>query len=107
MKWPIPLILIVAFILAVVGIAYYVSWPPVPDTKFRQVKPGMAGEAVRELLGLPTHIDSDSNNAALGVSGTNWASQWIYERELPWSTAWVYVMFTNGSVSRISGDRFP
>lgn len=107
MKWPIPLILIVAFILVVAGIAYYISQPPVPDTKLRQVKLGMAGEAVRELLGPPTHIDSVSNNAALDVNGTNWASQWIYERELPWRTAWVYVMFTNGSVSRIRGDRFP
>ena len=110
MKWPIRLILIVGFVLAgaaVVGIAYYASRPPVPDAKRRAVKSGMTAEAVRDLLGPPTSIHSYSNDAAMGVTGTNWASQWIYERRLPWSTAWVYVMFTNGSVTRVSGDSFP
>ena len=110
MKTPIQLVLIGAFIVAgaaVFGLAYYASRPPVPDAMLRAVKHGMAAEAVRELLGRPTSIDTYSNDVALGVAGTNWASQWIYERSLPWSTTWVYVSFTNGTVSRVSGDSFP
>lgn len=110
MKTPVQLILIGGFIFAgaaVVSLVSYTSRPPVPDARLKAVKLGMASQSVHELLGPPTNIQSYSNDAALGVTGANWASDWIYERRLPWSTAWVYVCFTNGWVSRISQDSFP
>jgi len=104
------LILIVAFFLigaAAIGIAHYASQPPVPDARLRAVNLGMRVEEVSELLGRPTTIYSDSKDTTSSLTGTNLTSQWIYERKVLWSTAWVNVTFTNGSVSRISGDRFP
>lgn len=111
MKLPMQVILIVGFFLAgVVGfiVAYnYTFGPPVPDAKRRAVKPGMEAKAVRALLGPPTYVSSYSNNAAMGVTGTNWASEWTYERKRPWQTTWVYVLFTNDSVARVGGDSLP
>jgi hypothetical protein len=86
---------------------YYTPRPPVPESKLRAVTLGMSDGAVRELLGPPTSIYSVSNDAALGLPGTNRDEQWIYERRLVWSSVWVNVHLTNGSVCRISGDSFP
>jgi len=66
-----------------------------------------AGTALRELLGGPTSISVYTNDVAPGLAGTGWAEEWIYERNLPWSSTWVNIMLTNGSVSYIGGDRFP
>jgi hypothetical protein len=92
---------------AVAFIAYYVSRPPVPEVKLRALQPGMSAGAVRELLGPPTTFLAYSNNAEMGLVGTNWAAEWIYSRDLPWSSTWVNVMLTNGSVSYVGRDRFP
>ena len=110
MKRPLQLTLIVAFILvgvAVVGIAYYALQSPVPEAKLRQVKLGMSGEAVRKILGAPTSISVVTNEAALGVLGTHGGAQWTYMRDLPGRSVWVYVMFTNDSVTHIGRNRFP
>jgi len=53
-------------------------------------------------------MKEDPNHANLTASPRSVrAAQWIYERELPWTMAWVDVLLTDDLVSVIGQNRFP